>query len=973
MARVEIVINFNPQKGTNNISDDSLANSSGVSQENPLGSQNPGLQNPVTEGCPTPPCPTTPVAAVNPSSDLFFGLDIKFYPGFFTLLGSEPESLEKGADYLEEIIYPDDIDKLYEFVFTIKAEQVETFKRSILLWSAARGKWERVVISGSINETSFNVFELTGVVSFVQNEEEILNSTDSTLEDNPYTVTFSRSEYYNIMLDTLPVVCTIWDKNFQQIECNEAVVPLFGVPDKKSFFEYFSVLSPPYQPDGQVSATASLRKLKQAFKEGYDHFEWLFQTIDGDPIQSDVTLVKVSRGGTSVLVSYIKDLREIKAIDAELERERALLQKILDSCPVTFLISVDKKIRFLTPFARKTLGLNIGDPVINFFEEESSGHKVLTQIEKKGRVSWLEVAVKARDQSIRHMLLNGFKTDYSGSISNMFWLMDVTEMVEKEKALNIAREMAEASTKAKSEFLANMSHEIRTPMNAIIGLCHLVLQTDLSDQQLEYITRTQTAAKALLRIINDILDFSKIEAGKLEMENTEFSLQDVLSECLELQSIRAAEKNLELYLDMPETNVPVLVGDPVRLSQIMTNLLSNAIKFTSQGEVGIKVEFLEEIPLTVTVGFTIRDTGIGLTPEQKDRLFTPFTQGDSSTTRKYGGTGLGLTITKRLVEMMDGHISVESVPGQGSTFIFSARFGIKEKWVKVKGKPPFQGLKVLACDDNPSSLQVLTTALTSLGFQVTRALSGLAALNRIQAVKQSGTPLLPDLVVMDWNMPGHSGPETLKRLLPEIEPRPVAILMVSGAASMAQQEECEFCGGKAILSKPFSVQSLTTLLKDLLDKKPLGPKKISAKSTNFNELVAHLKGTKILLVEDNEVNQLVASRILKKAGFEVEIANNGREGVEKVQSNPYALVLMDIQMPEMDGLEATQTIRKLPGFEKLPIIAMTAHAMRGDRELSIKSGMNDHVNKPIDVQELFKTLVKWLPGDSDSANTAATQ
>jgi signal transduction histidine kinase/DNA-binding response OmpR family regulator len=925
----------------------------------------PGAAPAPEASAPPAPAPETPAEA-----------SVTLGPGFLALIGYPETAPTDGAGFLTEILHPFDLGRFADLLFYARTGDMEKFKVPHLLWNAQSGHWESACLSGEIKRSEDGLdVAISAVVSvrgLGEKESPYLSAGRARdfLARAP-EAEFGPSERYRLMLDTLPVVSSIWDSNYRQIECNEAVRPLFGVPDKKAFFDYYPILSPPYQPDGQVSTAASLKYLKKAFAEGYAHFEWLFQTLEGDPIQSDVTLVKTYWGRNEALVSYINDLRELKATEADLERERALLQKILDNSPVSFLIGVDGKISFLTPFARKTLGLNIGDGVSLFFAKEEVAENVFRLIEKKGRVSWLEVEVKDRNGQILHMLLNGFKTLYSGAIGHMFWLMDITEMAEKEKALTSARELAEASTKAKSEFLANMSHEIRTPMNAIIGLCHLTLQTDLTEQQLEYVERTQSAAKALLRIINDILDFSKIEAGKLEMENAEFTLLDVLTETMELQSLRAAEKNIEIYLDMPELELPTLIGDPVRLSQILTNLISNAIKFTAKGEVGVKAEILEEIPLSVTARFTVRDTGIGLTAEQKGRLFSPFTQGDSSTTRKYGGTGLGLTITKRLVEMMGGQIWVESVPNQGSVFIFTARFGLKEKWVKGQGKLPFRGLRALIADDNPSSLQVLATNLVTLGFQVTKVLSGVAAVNRIQAIRQKNEEPLPDLVVMDWEMPGLSGPESLARILKDWDPKPVSLLLVTGPVSVARQEECERAGGQQILSKPFSLAFLRDVLADLFLKTPVKPKKQARATANYAELVSHLKGAKILLVEDNEVNQLVASRILKKAGFDVSIASNGREGVEMARAEPFALVLMDIQMPEMDGLEATREIRRTPGLDKLPIVAMTAHAMSGDRELSLSSGMNDHVNKPIDVQELFKTLAKWLPQDDAEARESA--
>ncbi|MDR2406238.1 MAG: response regulator [Deltaproteobacteria bacterium] len=934
--------------------------------------------------------------------------DVTLSEAFLASLGLPEEAPPQGDSFLTEILHPGDSERLFKAFLEIFDGKCESLKLRHLLYNAGKGAWRPYVSSFSAVREG-ELTKVVGVLNPVEMEDpyfmygspgvkaktpapgngaggldsfEDSSSSPRDKEDSseaeggeqkvlpPFKKVDREAQraeterYYHLMLDSLPIVCSIWNTSFEMVECNAAVMPMFKLPDKISFSKYFQDLSPPYQPDGQVSSSAMRHHMETAMREGYTHFEWLFQTMEGDPVQMHVTLAKLSYGSETILVSFAEDQRDLKATEAELERERTLLQKILDNCPISFLVTVANRVRFITPFARKTLGLNVGDSLDRIYHLEEEGDYVKKIIEKKGSLSWHQVLINSREGNVLHMLLNAFKTDYSGDIGQMYWLMDVTEMAEKEQALSAARELAEASTRAKSEFLANMSHEIRTPMNAIIGLTHLALQTELSAQQEVYIERTQSAAQALLRIINDILDFSKIEAGKLEMEKTEFSLDTVISEAMELQSMRATEKNLELWLDMPEYEIPPLIGDPVRLQQIIINLLSNAIKFTNQGEVGVKIEFIEEIPLSLTIHFTIQDTGIGLTQEQLSRLFTPFTQGDSSTTRKFGGTGLGLTITKRLVEMMEGQIECESTPGKGSSFSFTARFGLKERWERQPKPQTFQGSQVLIVDDNSTALRILGSSLISLGFEVKRAKSGDNALALIHAITRTKEdPSFPSLLILDWNMPGTDGPKTLEALLSNYhkfnQKDPPSIMMIQGPSTQQQQKTMERLGVKATLAKPYTLKALHDTLEDVLIKVKGRPKK-SQKTQGFSELVAHHKGAKILLVEDNEVNQLVASRILKKAGFLIKIAANGLEAIEEVQKERFDLVLMDIQMPEMDGIEATKKIRELPGFAKLPIVAMTAHAMSSDRDLSISAGMNDHVSKPIDVQELFKTIAKWL-------------
>jgi two-component system sensor histidine kinase/response regulator len=447
------------------------------------------------------------------------------------------------------------------------------------------------------------------------------------------------------------------------------------------------------------------------------------------------------------------------------------------------------------------------------------------------------------------------------------------------------------------------------------------------------------------------------------MERIEFNLSEIVTEAMDLQAFRAAEKNLEFYVDLPERFPSVVVGDPVRLSQILNNLVSNAIKFTASGEVGVKMEIVgDEIPQVLTLRFTVRDSGIGMSQEEMNRLFTPFSQADTSTTRRYGGTGLGLTITKRLVEMMNGQIWCHSVPRQGSSFIFTVRFGLTEAWSRETAPKPYQGRLAMAIDDNPSALQILSSNLVSMGFSVFRASSGESAINRLKASRLKGEIETPDVILVDYKMNKLDGLETIRQIYKEFEPvRPLGILMVSGLAPESVQSEAKELGVTTILSKPIALFTLQANLSPLLEMKAASAPAKPAAKLDQQALMAHFKGRLILLVEDNEVNQLVASKILKKAGLEVKIANNGLEALKSLEKDHFDLVLMDIQMPEMDGLTATREIRKMERFKDLPIVAMTAHAMTGDKDLSLAAGMNDHVTKPIDIPEFFKTLVRWLP------------
>ncbi|MDR1083882.1 MAG: response regulator [Deltaproteobacteria bacterium] len=533
---------------------------------------------------------------------------------------------------------------------------------------------------------------------------------------------------------------------------------------------------------------------------------------------------------------------------------------------------------------------------------------------------------------------------------------DIYKMIEMERDSRLAKELAEESARAKSEFLANMSHEIRTPMNAILGLTHLVLQTSLNDQQIEYLQRISSAAQALLRIINDILDFSKIEAGKLEMEMIDFNLDALMAGAMKLLGNSAQSKDLALKYTLPPEVPKFYLGDQVRLGQILNNLLSNAIKFTEKGYIHLCVRLLEQSDRGVLLEFRVEDTGIGLSQEQKAGLFNAFSQADSSITRKYGGTGLGLTISKRLSEMMGGKIWCESQPGQGSTFFFTVLLKVSEAKVQIQGQDvSFKGLTALVIDDDTTSLEIISEELSREAFEVITCAGGQEAINYLDSNKW-----FPDLMIIDWRMPGLDGLDTIRHLKKKwSSSRQVPIVMVTAYNRDEVLPLSRTLGVRKVLDKPISASKLHDTLMELFGRKLVRSSQNTLASEK--ELIKTIRGARILLVEDNDVNQLVAGRILGNAGFIVQIAGNGSLAVDMVQGQEaFDLILMDIQMPVMDGFTATRQIREL-GFRDLPIVAMTAHAMSSDRELSLKAGMNDHINKPINVQELFQTLLKWIP------------
>ncbi len=587
--------------------------------------------------------------------------------------------------------------------------------------------------------------------------------------------------------------------------------------------------------------------------------------------------------------------------------------------------------------ARTRLEERIGMPRDSHHDQEF--------VRKDGSRFWCRITARHIDADTRQ-----------GSV----WFMeDVSEEREIAQALAEAKQAAEESVQAKSMFLANMSHEIRTPMNAIIGLSMLALRTDLDKRQRDYVSKVHNAGTALLGIINDILDFSKVEAGKLDIEAAPFRLDEVLDGVAALLAQKAGDKGLELLFDAPREVPPVLVGDALRLGQIITNLVSNSVKFTEHGQVVVAVRLLEHENDQVRLRVDVRDTGIGMTPEQAGRLFQAFTQADGSTTRKYGGTGLGLTISKRLVELMGGEIHAESTAGQGSLFWFTLRLGVGVDTGARDDSAlgPMRGMRALVVDDNAVARELMDSQLSGMGFTVDTAASGEEAL---AAVTRARTHEPYGLMVVDWQMPGIDGIETARRV--RTIDGEMHIVMATAYGRDELRAQAEGAGIEAFVVKPVGASALVDALMTALVPTSAPSTRALPVQDTAPDL---LRGVRLLLAEDNEINQQIAIELLEGAGAHVQVAQNGREAVDMVANmvtsgEALDAVLMDLQMPVMGGLEATQHIRADARFNHIPIIAMTAHAMVEERDRCLAAGMVDHITKPLDPPAMFRSLLRWV-------------
>ena len=698
-----------------------------------------------------------------------------------------------------------------------------------------------------------------------------------------------------------------------------------------------------------------------------DEFLW---RKDGTGFPAEYATTPIIKDGRilGAVVSFT-DITERKRAEQELAYRLAFQRALLESIPYPMFVK-DAHARFIgcnRAYEREfntTADFLKGKTVLDLeYLPEADRRKFHSEdtevIREAGRRSY-ELPIQYADSQTHTTLysVDGFKLSDGSPGGLIGLLVDISDQKRAAEELRLAKARAEEATRMKSMFLANMSHEIRTPMNAIIGLSHLALKTQLTPKQRDYIAKVHNAGTSLLAVINDILDFSKIEADKLDLESVDFKLDEVITSVTTLTAQKAHEKGLEFLAHITPGIPEFLLGDPLRLGQILTNFINNAVKFTERGEIRLSIELIECTGTKVQLKFSVRDTGIGMTREQSSKLFQPFTQADMSTTRKHGGTGLGLTICRRLVDLMGGRIWLESEPGAGSAFYFTVWLGIGSQQGTRKIIPEkLTQLRVLVVDDNPAAREILQEPLANIVKRVDVAASGKDAISAVQR-QDASEPY--DIVFMDWRMPGMDGLQASRYIKSDETLRhPPHIVLVTAFGREEVREEAERLQLDGFLLKPVTRSVTVDTLVNVFCE---ASQEISA-STEEKQ-AAKLRGAHILLVEDNDINQQIAVELLEGVGAAVIVVNNGLEAVAILlngpQPPPFDVVLMDLQMPEMDGYQATAKLRADPRFATLPIIAMTAHATIEERERCIAAGMNDHISKPIDPACLFETIGRFF-------------